>query len=200
MDDTAEIWRETKQDKVWRSSNVSALERWWDSRPEHDICMKTVAEHIIGKSVLDVGCGIGDLCRYIDSDVKYLGVDQSNDMLMKAQERTPGTTFIQGNLYNLKLPETKFDTVVCLDVLHHQPALEPGFSNLMKLTKKCLIVTIWINGRDGVHQRQYIGGMGEIITWHTEEELEKKFMGLGLNYEVYQGVGFKWKDIYCFLL
>ena len=156
--------------------------------------MELVSSLVIGNSVLDVGCGTGDLYRYLN-DVDYLGVDQSCDMLDRAKARNLSVKFIQQNLYELQVP--KFDTVVCLDVLHHQPDLEPGFSILLEHARKCLIVTLWINDRDAHHPRQTRGRMGEIMTWFNEEELQKSFSGL--NYEVYERVGCPWKDLYRFL-
>lgn len=188
-----ERWIQAGQHKVWRGKNVVDLEEGWKRKPEHEILMKKVASLIVGKTVLDVGCGIGYLCEYIH-DVVYLGVDQSADMLKRARERYPNVRFMQGNLYTVELP--KFDTVVCLDVLHHQHALEPALSKLKSLAKKCLIVTLWINDRDGHHTRQYIGGRGEIVTWMAEDELKQKFKGL--DYTIFKSVGFVWKDIYRF--
>lgn len=192
-----ERWLQAKQDKVWVGENIPDLEKGWDKKHAHDVLMKTVARLVVGESVLDVGCGVGHLYEYLPSNIKYVGVDQSAEMLKRARERNPAANFRQLNMYSddfLNLP--KFETVVCLDVLHHQPALEPAFSNLMNLTKKCLIATLWINDRDGHHPHQYIGGRGEIVTWYTEDELAEKFKGL--NYTVHKNVGFNWKDIYCF--
>lgn len=195
-EDTVKKWYDTKQDEVWREKNVSELEQNWESQREHELLMETVAKLVIGESILDAGCGIGHLCEFIPNNIKYTGVDQSIDMLKRAREKHPEATFIQQNFYNIDLP--MFDTVVCLDVLGHQPDLEPAFSNLMKLSKKCFIVTLWINGRDAVRPRQYIGSRGEFSTWYTEEKLQEKFSGL--NYEVHKSIGYKYKDIYRFFI
>lgn len=189
-----ERWIKERQNQVWRGDRVLALETAWDNKKEQKTKMKLASSLIIGDSVLDIGCGTGDLYSYLEN-VDYIGVDQSSNMLERARERNPSAKFIQKNIYELDLPPV--DTVVCLDVLHHLPDLEPAFSILLKQAKKCLIVTLWINDRDGHHPRQFKGGSGEIVTHFTEEELEEKFSDL--KYEVYKKVGFPWKDLYRFI-
>ena len=189
-----EAWSKKGLDQIWTGKNVLELETGWDEKQKQIDKMELVSSLIVGESVLDVGCGTGDLYRYL-KNVDYVGVDQSSDMLDRAEKRNPFVRFIQKNLYEIDLPQ--FDTVVCLDVLHHLPDLEPAFSILLKHTKKCLIVTLWINDREEHHTRKIKGSMGEIVTWFTEEELSEKFSGL--NYEVYERVGCPWKDLYRFL-
>jgi len=192
-----ERWLAAKQDRVWRGDRIiPALEKHYVVR-EHDILMKKAASLIVGNSVLDVGCGLGHFYGRLDPDIEYLGLDQSPDMLKRARARHPNARFEQGNIYNMdNLP--KFDTVACLDVLHHQPALDPALSTLLKHARKALIVTIWIHERykGGKHKKQYTGGWGEIITWHTAKELKEKFSNS--KYDVYHGIGWEWRDIYVF--
>jgi len=187
------------QEKVWNTRNTFELERGWNNKPKQAEKMELASSLVKGNSVLDFGCGTGDLYRYLRRrgyEGSYLGVDQSIDMLVRAKSRNPDGRFTAANLYGpLELPG--FDTVVCLDVLHHQPDIEPGFSRLLSLAEKCLIVTLWVNDRDAHHPRQARGSMGEIITWFTEEELKEMFSGL--RYEVYERVGCPWKDMYRFL-
>jgi len=191
-------WLDAKQDRVWLGDQIiPALEKHYVVR-EHDLLMKKAASLIVGDSVLDVGCGLGHLYGHITKlDIEYLGLDQSADMLKRARARHPDARFERGNIYDMdSLP--KFDTVVCLDVLHHQPALDPALSALLKHARKALIVTIWIHERykGGKHKKQYIGKWGEIITWHTAKELKEKFSDL--KYEGYRGIGWEWRDIYVF--
>ncbi|MBA7497136.1 Trans-aconitate 2-methyltransferase [subsurface metagenome] len=191
-----ERWLKEGQDRVWRGARVLDIERGWDGKTAQIAKMELTSSLVVGKSVLDVGCGTGDLYRYLkkaNKNVKYLGVDQSADMLERARERNPEARFTQRNIYKMKdIP--KFDTVVSLDVLHHQSALEPGFSILMKHARKRLIITLHIAGKHYQHK----GGRGEIITYHSHKDLEKKFAGI--KHTHHRSVGYKWKDLYCFFL
>jgi len=191
-----ERWLKAGQDRVWRGRTVLDIERGWDGKKAQKKKMELASSLIVGKSVLDVGCGTGDLFRYLKKtgkNVKYLGVDQSADMLKRAGKRNPEAHFVQGNIYQMDdIP--KFDTVISLDLLHHQPDLEPGFSILMKHARKCLIITIFIGGS----HYQFKGGRGEIITYYTRKELDEKFADL--NHTVKRRVGYKWKDMFRFLV
>jgi len=187
-----ERWLEANQDKVWCGKTISDLETHWDDKKTEKV-KSLVASIIVGNSVMDMGCGTGDLIRYL-KDVEYLGVDQSPDMLERAKELNPEAKFVQRNLYQMgDLP--KFDTVVCLAVLHHQPNIEPGLSILLKQAKKCVIFSMWINDRDRHYPRQYRGSKGEFITWYTTEELAKRLRKY--KFKVYKSIGYIWKDIYC---
>jgi len=186
-----EKWLKEKQDKVWRGKNVSELESHWGDEKTQEV-KRLVASLVAGNSVMDVGCGTGDLFRHLKG-VEYLGVDQSPDMLERAKARNPKAKFVQRNLYKMgDLP--KFDTVTCLAVLHHQPDIEPGLSILLDHAEKCVIFSIWINDRDGHHPRQRKGGKGEFITWYTSEELAERLKGF--KFKVHKSVGYVWKDIY----
>jgi trans-aconitate methyltransferase len=187
-----ERWLKAKQDEVWCGKMISGLEAHWDDKKTQDV--KTlVASLVVGNSIMDVGCGTGDLFRYLKG-VEYLGVDQSLDMLKRAKELNPDAKFIQKNLYQMDdLP--KYDTVVCLAVLHHQPDIEPGLSILLKQAKKRVIFSMWINHRDRHSPRQYMGSKGEFVTWYTTDELAKRLRRY--KFKVYESIGHIWKDIYC---
>lgn len=195
-----ERWLKARQDKVWQGKKIHKLEKRWDAMHEHDVLMKKTASLLVGRSVLDVCCGIGHFYEYVKKldNINYIGVDQSGDMLARARKRYPTATFMQQNLYALNQPQA--DTVVCLDALHHQPTLEPAFSILKRHAKKALIITLWIHEhyRGGKHKKQYTGCSGEIITWYTEQELQEIFSNL--KYTIYYAVGYPWRNIYCFKL
>ena len=66
------------------------------------------------KSVLDVGCGVGDFYHYLKSlkkDVQYTGIDACEEMIQTAKETYPSGQFYTTWLeeYQTKIP---FDSVV----------------------------------------------------------------------------------------
>jgi SAM-dependent methyltransferase len=80
-----------------------------------------------GMTVLDVGCGAGDvsllLAQQVGSEGEVLGVDSNSEILETARARAQAAgltnvSFIQGNIAELAL-ETQFDAVVGRLILQH---------------------------------------------------------------------------------
>lgn len=71
--------------------------------------------------VLDVGCGAGILCRYLDqSRVRYYGTDLSASAIAQAMERFPGRDFQAIDLAKYNAPAgMSFDVIVFNEVLPH---------------------------------------------------------------------------------
>lgn len=72
-----------------------------------------------GASVLDVGCGFGDLADWLDArweGVRYTGIDLSPSLLAEARRSHPGRSFAQVDLLEEPL-EGPFELVVCSGAL-----------------------------------------------------------------------------------
>lgn len=71
------------------------------------------------KNVLELACGTGTVLKYLSADYQVTGLDNSAGMLRLAQEKLPGTTFIEADMSNFAL-HTKFDVVICVyDSINH---------------------------------------------------------------------------------
>lgn len=67
------------------------------------------------KRVLDLGCGPGDLCRFLGADVSYLGIDVSPTAIAEAKQRyghRPLTEFVCGDFHSWAYDGPAFDTIV----------------------------------------------------------------------------------------
>jgi len=76
-----------------------------------------------GDSVLDVGCGFGDLFAYFqarDIHTRYLGLDLSTDILQKAEELYPQARFFNGDLFDLSPAEQSYDYVMLSGALNEE--------------------------------------------------------------------------------
>jgi 2-polyprenyl-3-methyl-5-hydroxy-6-metoxy-1,4-benzoquinol methylase len=75
-----------------------------------------------GASILDIGCGTGDVVAYLPSDATYHGFDRNAAYIEKAQRR-----FASNNITfhceqfdgTLRYGERKFDLVLAIGLLHH---------------------------------------------------------------------------------
>ncbi|MCK5113472.1 MAG: class I SAM-dependent methyltransferase, partial [Phycisphaerae bacterium] len=81
-----------------------------------EILTKNVA--LRGQSLLDVGCGLGDLVTYLEKQnvsVDYTGVDVVEQMVERAEHLHPSRRFECADIFNnpAALDGEKFDVVFC---------------------------------------------------------------------------------------
>jgi SAM-dependent methyltransferase len=104
----------------------SAQALGWDSQDtqfrlfERFLRLLSFGRVLKGASILDVGCGYGDLLDYINrKGVKireYTGIDIVPEYIWDAQRRFKGGTFIEGDYLETKVP--KADFAVCIGGLN----------------------------------------------------------------------------------
>jgi SAM-dependent methyltransferase len=89
----------------------------WENEKAQNLRFQVLYDHVDlnGKSLLDVGCGLGNLFGFLtDKGVKlqYTGVDILEKMANEAAGRFPGAHFIRGDIFSEALfqPES-FDVV-----------------------------------------------------------------------------------------
>ncbi len=94
-------------------------------------------------SVLDVGCGLGDLAGYMDRrgmEVDYLGVDILPEMVQEARRRYPGHRFEVMDILKGDPPGAPFDYVLASGALtvvteDHERFLEQMISRMLDLAR-----------------------------------------------------------------
>jgi len=69
-----------------------------------------------GMRVLDAGCGYGSLLEILPSDIEYLGIDASPDLIREAEQRHPNHQFVKANLRYLPSSTGLFDVVICRSI------------------------------------------------------------------------------------
>lgn len=119
-----------------------------------------------GSSVLDLGCGYGDLAPYYANRCTYVGIDSNASYIAEAKSRNSDNNaeFILGDISDDQvLARGPYDLVVLTGVLHHLPtehvrkiavaakrlvspsgrfvALEPVFCPNQKLSARLLIAS-----------------------------------------------------------
>jgi SAM-dependent methyltransferase len=150
----------------------------WSRRAQ---CMRFeafVIEHDLrGKSVLDVGCGVGDFWQHLHKrglDCEYLGVDLSSEMIRRARERFPGVAFQCCDLLTWQ-PEKPFDYAVAFGI--HNIRVDGGRQVLQALTPRQFELC-----RTAAHVSlltdRYEGFAPHIQAWRAEEVLT---MALGIT-------------------
>lgn len=104
------------QDMIALHGNHGSAAQGW--RDDHSQTVRFEALAAIadlnGHSILDAGCGHGDLRSYLQQfypDIDYTGVDHLPEFLKVAERRYqswPSTRFIAGNFMTMELPVTDY--------------------------------------------------------------------------------------------
>lgn len=95
-----------------------------------------------GLSVLDCGCGTGDILSFVAEQVapgRVLGGDISNTMVQEARRRAAqgpsNLQFEQIDAQELSLPDQSFDRVLATQLLIHVPEPERAFREMRRVLK-----------------------------------------------------------------
>ena len=73
-----------------------------------------------GQRVLDVGCGVGSIDRFLAGRFAHLcGVDTAPDALGRGHRENPAVTYAAADGTRLPFPDGGFDVVFAVCVLHH---------------------------------------------------------------------------------
>lgn len=105
-------------------------------------CLKKILANIIGKTVLEVGCGKGYLAKKISQkkDKKLTAVDIVIDPKLK--KANPKIIFKIANIQKLPFQNKSFDTVITTHTLEHVQDIFQSINELRRVTKKRLIIVI----------------------------------------------------------
>lgn len=98
---------------------------FWESRGVQWARFKALSEigMAAGDSVLDVGCGFGDLRGWLlshDLSVEYTGLDLSPELIAKAKSIHASKAFVAGDIFDFDVEAQSFDWVVLSGTLNWQ--------------------------------------------------------------------------------
>jgi SAM-dependent methyltransferase len=105
---------------------------------------KRFGHYLIGK-VLDVGCDKAVLKKLLQ-DIHYTGVDIAG---------APDIRLNLENIENLPFGDDIFDCIVCSDVLEHLDNLHHIFSEVIRVAKRYIIISLpnnWVNARKPIRK------------------------------------------------
>jgi SAM-dependent methyltransferase len=102
-------------------------------------------EDLRGKSILDLGCGLGALIplikEQVGDDFRYIGIDVSSNFISYCREQfsQENIEFLEGNFLELKLPEVDFvfaSGVFTLNVPGMKEYAEECLGKMFKLSRR----------------------------------------------------------------
>lgn len=199
-------------------SDINIVKQFWDTLPcnirhsEQPIGSKEyfneverkkffVEPHILsftnftqwnGKSVLEIGCGIGTAAiNFAKAGATYTGVELSEESLKLTKQRfqvyEQQGKFYSGNAEQLSyfLPEQKFDLIYSFGVIHHTPNPKNVINEIKKFMHKDSTLKIMVYAKhswknfmieSGLDQPEAQAGCPIAFTY-TKEEIEQELLG-----------------------
>lgn len=102
--------------------------------------LKGILANMVGKTVLDAGCGKGYLSEKLSNHYKVTACD----ILINKEliENNPKIKFVFANVEKLPFANREFDTVVCTHMLEHVKDIFSAVNELRRVTKLRLIVVV----------------------------------------------------------
>ena len=143
-------------DAEWRYFDYEQDRSWHQSVQERcELFLKEVAmtrEELLGKIVLDAGCGNGSLSQGLDQfGCEVVAIDASPSVQVAyknfAMKGNDGTHFVQGDLTNPPFKHEVFDVIFSFGVLHHNPDTREALQAIAKLLKPGGRIFIWVYRR-----------------------------------------------------
>ncbi len=113
--------------------------------------IKVLARAYKNSSVVDLGCGSGNLCLTLYANrmkpLKYLGVDFKKSIFVRNKNRyakIPWASFLQSDIVNEESSHGKFDIVCCFEVIEHiqKKNVDKFFENLKSYCHKDSIILL----------------------------------------------------------
>lgn len=139
----------------------TSIKRSKGTLPEMEVAkahMKILKKYIKnGSKVLDAGCLTGhfykSFCKHFKAKkIKYYGIDPWDLHIKTAKkiwEKDSNVNFKKGWIQKIPYKNNNFDVTICSNVLTHVPSIEKPIKELLRVTKKTLLI------RSPIHKISY---------------------------------------------
>jgi ubiquinone/menaquinone biosynthesis C-methylase UbiE len=164
----------------------------------------TLAKSLKIESILEVGCGEGEMTKIISENVKGCRINASDisfNIVKKAKQQFPNYNFSIQSIYNLPYRDNEFDLIVACEVLEHLENPQKALMEINRVCKKYFIVSvpnepIWriLN----ILRGKYIKSLGNTPS-HIQHWSPNEFKKLVSNYFTIRKITlpFPWIMILC---
>jgi SAM-dependent methyltransferase len=153
----------------WHDASVAeASESYWAGSTHERLHREALADLcalFLGgpdRHLLEVGCGTGRVYERLVPRVLanecYTGVDVSEKMLAIARRNHPQGRFLKGDGYSLAFEDGAFDLAAAFEVLGHLPEIMPFVRELVRVSRRCTLFTVWPCAEGVAESTREVGG------------------------------------------
>ena len=131
--------------------------------------------YLEGKKVLDIGCGVGNLTKYImDKGFNVEGIDLSKEMLSIAKQKYSDIKFYEMNMKEITLRK-KYDGIMLAYSLFHLTKKEvievlPKYYDLLNSNGKILLILQYGQG-ERIVDEPLKKGLKIFINYYSQDEI-----------------------------
>jgi ubiquinone/menaquinone biosynthesis C-methylase UbiE len=162
---------------VLNTSNVLAKYRTYLDKKAINFLFKHLNYNLFGKTLLDVGCGIGRMFPvWKKYKLKVVGIDNSDGLLGVARKNYPGYALIEGDAKRLPIGDNSVDYSALLLILYHQDFLK----TIQILNEACRVSDKGIIIMDEFYRKDSLWGK-EFIEKHLASRGFKLKYECGMN-------------------
>lgn len=160
---------------LWRDFDISTLTEESLQLLRRRLPQDFIAESVLGKNVLDMGCGSGrySIALACAGAQKVVGVDFQAKAFLHAKkwckEQGQPVQFVAGDILEMPIKDRFFDFIFCNGVLHHTRSIQKGLEELSRVLKPSGKAFLYIYAAGG-------------IFWRTREVLRGIFKKIPITY------------------
>jgi ubiquinone/menaquinone biosynthesis C-methylase UbiE len=174
----------------------------WRNHEQQQLRFKIIAEglpQLEGASILDIGCGFGDLYNYLAPQVtpeKYIGCDISSEVLHVARTRYPDVRFDLRDVLEMPYPEQSIDYVCISGIFNHRIDDNENFLKQMlktayRICKRGLAVNMTTNQVDFRDETLYYFSPESVLRF--SRTLSKR-VAIRQDYPLYEFTAFIYRE------
>lgn len=147
----------------------------WGSRESQEERFRIFSEmaDLEGKTILDVGCGLGSFYGWLKNRLKnfqYTGVDITPSMVELASASYPGIEFKVQNINDIEKPEPLYDFVFASGIFNrkiagHQIFVKQTIESMFSICRVGAAFNILSTRSDFFEDEEYYAGPGEMLDY-----------------------------------
>lgn len=146
----------------------------WGSKRSQELRFLVLSQmaNLHGSSLLDVGCGVGDLYGWLKKHritVHYTGIDITPSMIEKARKKYPGAPFKMQQILTTRVRQPLYDYVVASGIFNrkiprHTAFIRDTIRQMFLLCRKGMAFNILSTKADFKEPDEYHADPGVLLT------------------------------------